>query len=290
MDLRFEAGDEREPRGHAILFARTARGERILATYCVILPIQFSIGKYLPPMLAGQIPVEAMSGEASMSAMPIPPMLEEAPGLEALRQLAELRGDDLCDVGLLLIDEETQRMAYAAEACAAYGRAYARYQQRWPSVDEPADTRPLGFGRGGGGGRGSSGPSSGASSSDGAQQLADGPLADLDVDAVMASLAPERERLSEIARLIGQARYAMETGDTGQLTETRTQLTRLAQSLPDKYRAEQLAQAALAPDPSGPQLAALYLQRAYKLLDEDYINIPPIEQQIRDLRAKQEPG
>ncbi|HEY7851161.1 MAG TPA: hypothetical protein VIC27_13915 [Ktedonobacterales bacterium] len=282
MDLRFEAGDEREPRGHAILFARTARTERILATYCVILPIQFSIGKYLPPMLAGQIPVEAMTGEASMSAMPIPPMLEETPSVEALRQLAEMRGDDLCDMGMLLIDEETQRMAYAAEACATYGRAYARYQLRWPDVDERADTRPLSAGSSGSGGSGR------RTSNADAIQPADGPLDDLDVDAVIASLQPERERLGEISRLIGQARYAMETGDQRQLSETRAQLTRLAASLPDKYRADQLAQAALATDPSGPQLAALYLQRAYKLLDEDYISIPPIEQQIRDLRAQHE--
>ncbi len=280
MDLRFEVGDEREPRGHAILFART-RGERILATYCVILPIQFSIGKYLPPMLAGQIPLEAMSGEASMSAMPIPPMLEETPSVEALRQLAEMRGDDLCDMGTLLIDEETQRMAYAAEACAAYGQAYARYQQRWPAVIEPIDTSPLGAGATGRGAR-----TGGA----GANQTADGPLADLDVDAVIASFSTERERLGEIARLIGQARYAMETGDQRQLTETRAQLNRLAQSLPDKYRADQLAQAALSTESTGPQLAALYLQRAYKLLDEDYISIPPIEQQIRDLRGQQEPN
>ncbi len=267
MDLRFEAGDEQTPRGHAILFAQTARGGRILATYCVILPIQFSIGKYLPPMLAGQIPVEAMSGEASLSAMPIPPMLEESPSLDTLRQLAERRGDDLCDMGLLLIDEEHQRLAYAAEACAEYGRAYARYQQRWPTVSANADTAPL--------------------SVTGRQSSETPPLDDLDVDDVMTSLLSERDRLAEIARLIGQARYAMDTADQRQLGELRVQLNRLATSLPEKYRADQLAQAALSTSPTGPQLAALYLQRAYKLLEEDYINIPPIEEQIRELRAQQ---
>ena len=170
-------------------------------------------------------------------------------------------------------------MAYAAEACATYGRAYGRYQQRWPAVIEPIDTPAPGAG---------SADRAGRLGSASARETADGPLADLNVDDVIASMSPERDRLGEIARLIGQARYAMETGDQRQLTETRAQLNRLAQSLPDKYRADQLAQAALSTDPAGPQLAALYLQRAYKLLDEDYISIPPIEQQIRDLRAQQE--
>ncbi|HLY30767.1 MAG TPA: hypothetical protein VKQ36_07045 [Ktedonobacterales bacterium] len=263
MDLHFERGDPDRPSGHGILFARTGAGARILATYCVILPIQFSIGKYLPPMLAGQIPVEAMSGEASLNAIPIPPMLEEVPGVEALRQLAEQRNDDLCDMGTLLIDDESQRLAYAAEASATYGRAYLLYQQRWPDV-----------------------PSGAATLSSSEDDVAT--LDDFDIDAVADSMLSERDRLGEIARLISQARYAMEGSDQRQLTEVSARLNRLASSLPEKYHADQLANAALSHDPKGPQLAALYLQRAYKLLEEDYINIPPIEQQIRELRDQEQ--
>jgi hypothetical protein len=60
----------------------------------------------------------------------------------------------------------------------------------------------------------------------------------------------------------------------------------LAATLPEKYRAEQLVEAAIRPDEVGAHLAQLYIQRAYRLLDEDYINIPPIEQQIRELREQ----
>ncbi|MEO7000846.1 MAG: hypothetical protein ABI068_03500 [Ktedonobacterales bacterium] len=278
MDLRFELGDSQQPRGHAILFAsvRSSGGEQTLATYCVVPPIQFAIGKYLPPLLVGQMPAEALGESASESALPIPPMLETTAGLDALRQLAEHRGDDLCDLGTILINDDTQRLAYAAEAAASYGSLYARYLSRWQaeapqSSVSTSSTSSTSFGFGSS--RSSTGPS---------------PLDDIDVDAVMVSVRPERDRLSEMARLVGQARYAMDGADARLLAEVSAQLKRLAASLPEKYRADQLAEAALRRDATGPQLAGLYLQRAYKLLDEDYIDIPPIEQQIRELREQGE--
>ena len=74
--------------------------------------------------------------------------------------------------------------------------------------------------------------------------------------------------------------------DTRLLTEVSGQLRMLASTLPEKYRAEQLVEAAIQPNEVGAHLAQLYIQRAYRLLDEDYINIPPIEQQIRELREQ----
>jgi hypothetical protein len=264
MSLRFELGDADEPRGHAILYARLAGGgERYVATYCIVLPITFSIGKFLPPFLGGQIPLEALGEASSASPMPIPPMLEDVASIETLRLLASRRGDDLCDLGVLLITDDTQRMGFAAEAAAEYGRAYAGYQARWPSLPARDTSRAA--------------PDSVA-------------LTDADAADVVTSLMPERDRLSDLARLIGQSRYAMEIHDQRQFDEVAAQMRRLAATLPEKYRADQLAIAALRSDPQGAQLAELYLQRAYKLLDEDYISIPPIEERIRELRGHDTPS
>ncbi len=262
MSLRFELGDADQPRGHAILYARLAGGgERYAATYCIVLPISFSIGKFLPPILGGQIPMEELGEAGSASPMPIPPMLEDVESIESLRQLAERRGDDLCDLGVLLITDDTQRLAFAAEAAAEYGRSYATYQDRWPSepLHRAASSEPV-------------------------------PLTEAEARDVVTSLLPERDRLSEIARLIGQSRYAMEIHDQRQLDDVAAQMRRLAATLPEKYRADQLVAVALRTDAEGAQLAELYLQRAYKLLDEDYIGIPPIEQRIRELRGPDAPG
>lgn len=263
MSLRFELGDADAPRGHAILYARlSGAGERYVATYCVTLPISFSLGKYLPPMFSSQIPSEALGEEAGVSAMPIPPMLEEVASFDELRQLAERRNDDLCDIGTLLITDDSQRMAFAAEASAEYGRVYAQYHADWPDVAAPAS------------------PTSGASNVSGSSS----PLDDLDPQVIAASVLPERDRIGEMARLAGQARYAMDGHDERLLKEVSGQLQMLASTLPEKYRATLLAEAAVRPDQTNERLAELYLQRAYRLLDEDYINIPPIEQQIRELR------
>jgi hypothetical protein len=266
MSLRFELGNAEAPRGHAILYARlSGPGERYVATYCVTLPISFSLGKYLPPMFSGQLPAEALGDGAAMSAMPIPPMLEEVESFAMLRQMAEERGDDLCDIGTLLISDDSQRMVFAAEASAEYGRSYAEFQARWPTPNEGAAT-----GASATGGAKSSGPA----------------LDDLDPQMIVASALPERDRLGEMARLAGQARYAIDGHDTRVLDEVSGQLRMLASTLPEKYRADQLAEAAIRSDATGARLAQLYLQRAYRLLDEDYISIPPIEQQIRELREQ----
>jgi hypothetical protein len=266
MSLRFELGNADAPRGHAILYARlSGPGERYVATYCVTLPISFSLGKYLPPMFSGQLPAEALGDGAAMSAMPIPPMLEEVESFAMLRQMAEERGDDLCDIGTLLISDDSQRMVFAAEASAEYGRSYAEFQARWPTPSEGAAT--------------------GASATGGAKSSSPA-LDDLDPKMIVASALPERDRLGEMARLAGQARYAIDGHDTRVLDEVSGQLRMLASTLPEKYRADQLAEAAIRSDETGARLAQLYLQRAYRLLDEDYISIPPIEQQIRELREQ----
>ncbi|HEU5349796.1 MAG TPA: hypothetical protein VFU63_14390, partial [Ktedonobacterales bacterium] len=211
--LRFELGDAQTPRGHAILYARISGSDRIVATYCVVLPIQFSIGKYLPPMFAGQFSIDALSeGTSPINAMPIPPMFEDVESFDALRQLAERRGDDLCDMGTIALSDDSARLQFAAEGSAEYGEMYSSYQARWPS-SAATDESP--------------------------------PLDDLDVEDVLASVLPERDRLGEIAKLISQARYAMESGDRRLLDKVADDMRRLARPLPEKYRAEQLIESAL---------------------------------------------
>jgi hypothetical protein len=232
-----------------LLYAHVSGSERIVATYCVVLPISFSIGKYLPPMFAGQLPLDALNeGVTPVSAMPIPPMFEDVESFEVIRQLAERRFDDLCDMGTLVLSDDNTRLQFATEGSAEYGELYGAYQARWPTV---------------------------------AQAQRDVPLDDLDVSDVLASMLPERDRLGELAKLISQARYALELNDRQALEKVATDMRRLARPLPEKYRAEQLIAAALRPDAAGPKLAGLYLQRAYKILDEDYMSIPPIDAEIR---------
>jgi hypothetical protein len=111
----------------------------------------------------------------------------------------------------------------------------------------------------------------------------------VDVEEVATAMLPERQRLAELSRLISQARYAIEVGDRAALERASRDLERITRSLPAKYRADQLVEAALRRDATGPRLAELYLQRAFKLADEDYIGIPPLDEQIRGLQGDDGP-
>ncbi len=255
MQLSFDLGDAQTPRGHAIVYAHAGNDpNHVMATYCVVLPIQFSIGKFLPPMLAGQLSMEGLQDAQAMSVVPIPPMLEDSPSLDELRQLAERRDDDLCDIGTVFISDDGQRLTYAAEACQSYAQLFADYTRSWPAVEAVAAS----------GGEGT-------------------PLDDLNVEDVLAGVLSERDRLTELARMVGQVGYAREGHDQRQLDEVTGSMRRLARTLPEKYRANQLIDAATSSNTSGSRLAELYLRRAYKLADEEYADIPPIDDEIRAL-------
>jgi len=61
-------------------------------------------------------------------------------------------------------------------------------------------------------------------------------------------------------------------------------MLRLSGHLADKYRGLDLTNAALDPGERGARLAELYLERGFKLLDEEYADIPRIERAIRELQ------
>lgn len=260
MQLRFLQGDAQAPKGHAILFARNnANPQQVLAVYCVVLPIRFSLGKFLPPILAAQMPPEGLQEASEMNCVPIPPMLEEAGSLEQIERIARLRGDDLCEISATVRPEdETVRLTLPAEASQAYGRLYLDYAQASLSLPESAF---------------------------GSERFDDVPLDDLDVESLLSSTLSDRDRLNELAKLIGTARYALEGKDTRALREVEQKMRRTAEPLPEKYKAGELIKAALEPGERGLKLATLYLNRANKLLDEQYADIPGIERDIRELSA-----
>ena len=258
MQLRFLQGDAQAPKGHAIVFARnSANPQGVLAVYCVVLPIHFSIGKFIPPILAAQMPPEGLREATEQNCVPIPPMLEESESLEQLERIAELRGDDLCDIGFSVRpDDEASRLTLPAQVCEEYARLYTNY----------ANAR-----------LGQSGLSSAS------KQIENVPLDDLDVETVLGGMLTDRDRLNELAKLIGTARYVLEGKDTRALRETEQKLRRTAEPLPEKYKAGELIKAALEPGERGLKLAKLYLERANKLVDEEYAEIPRIERDIREL-------
>jgi hypothetical protein len=254
MALQFLRGNSQAPKGHAFLIARSASDPRVIfCTYCIVPPIPMSLAKYIPPLLAAQIPAEELQDATNLSGMPIPPMLEEVSSMEYVERLAERRDDDLCDIGPLSSRDEMMRVSMAATSSQEYGQLYASYTARYASEPAPAIEKPA-------------------------------PLDDLDADELLLHSMSDRQRLAELGKLIGTARYAVEGRDDALLTETRRKMQRIVRLLADKYRGNELVTAATANNERGAKLAELYLSRAYKLLDEEYAAIPAIERAIRELQ------
>ena len=259
MSIRFLRGNSQAPKGHAILFARsTGTPQIVYCTYCIVPPIPMSIAKYLPPMFAAQLPAEELQDSANVPGMPIPPMLEEVKSLEYLELLAERRDDDLCDIGPLSSKDDGYRMQMAALGSNEYGQMYTSYQSTFSqaSLDTPTS----------------------------AELGEPTPLDDLDADELLLQTMSDRQKLAELGKLVGVARYAIEGHDTFQLQETKQRMQRIANRLPEKYRGAELVVAATDTNARGAKLAELYLSRAFKLLDEEYADIPGIERAIRDLQ------
>ncbi|WP_069805116.1 hypothetical protein [Thermogemmatispora onikobensis] len=255
MDLRFLRGDPQAPKGHAIFFARSSEDERrIFYTYCVVPPLPLSLARYLPSILAAHLPMD----EPNVQVMPIPPMLEEleeGKGLDYLQVLARYRDDDLCELGAIHPRDEAAKMQLAAQACQEYGQLYLNYSTSFEPV---------------------------ASRSSAQDELP--ALDDLDPEELLFQTMTDRQRLAELGKLVGVARYALEGNDSHLLQETRQKMQRIVRLLPEKYKGNALITAACDTGKHSARIAELYLERAYKLLDEEYADIPRIEQAIRELQ------
>lgn len=245
MSLQFRRGSPDRPRGHAIVYFELAEQPgSLVATYVVLSPIAFDIGKYLPPMFAGGIDASQLGG----SFVALPPIPERIDRLTLLERLAELRDDDLIDGGRIASALDRQMQA-TAEAVQAYLRLY------------DAATKPL---------------------------VAEPPAeAALDVDDVVYELMTDQVRVSELAKLTGKLRYAVETGDRRLLDETIDEVRRLGRYLPASYRIEAFLRAATSTGAEAGKLTALYLERCYKLAAEEYGDVARLEREINAVEAEQ---
>ena len=256
MTIHFLRGDSQAPKGHAIFIARSAADSRnVLATYCVVPPTPLSLAKYLPSFLASQLSQEDLQDATNVPVMPIPPMLEEGSTLEHLQLLADRRDDDLVDLGTINPKDDSARMQMVAQGCQEYGQFYVSYASTFPKqgyIESPQ------------------------------KELV--PLDDLDTEELLLQTMNDRQRLAELGKLVGVARYAIEGHDTNLLQDTRKRMTNIARLMPEKYRSAELITASTDASERGSQLAQLYIERGYKLLNEEYADIPNIERTIRELQ------
>ncbi len=233
MALTFEKGDPSEPRGHALVYFRHASSGKLLATYVVVLPIAMNITKYLPPFLAPH--VGGMAGQ-DLAAFALPPVPEEAPGLEELQRLADMRDDDLIASELGASDDLPAQMEALNEVVQQYAELWTTFLQRAPAGQPPPQEQERGV---------------------------------VGVNEVLYGLMSEHDKLAEASKLVGKLRFAVEGNDAAGIREAEEELGVLTRHVPSSYDVPSLVRWARDPSRKGGELAKLYLERCYRLCDGD---------------------
>jgi len=254
--LTFRLGDPDRPRGHALVFFHDSDSPGdVYATYLVVAPIKMDLGKYIPAAFATQL--SGQLAASAPSAYPLPPVPERyEAGLEALEQLARLRSDDLIDGGTLRMSDPLYALQPVTDIGSQYAEACTSYFESRPL---PAEDAPAAVGAG---------------------------RSDVDVDELLLQVMPDGEKIGRLARLTGTLRYAIEGGDARLMEETVADMERVGRHLSDKFRPSELIAAARSPSPRSAQLTELYLDRCYRLVDEDYAALADIDRRIEDLKSQ----
>jgi hypothetical protein len=93
----------------------------------------------------------------------------------------------------------------------------------------------------------------------------------------------DRDKLGELSKLVGTMRFATERSDYVLMEETDASIAALERLLPQPYWATKVRVSSKDPSMNGAALAQLYMERCYKLIDEDFPAVAAVEKKITDL-------
>ncbi len=250
MDLRFDRGSREKPKGHALLYFNGANGpDEVWATYLVMLPISVDVSKYVPPFLMNQM---GDFGPKDLSAFAFPPAPELAESLQFLETLADMRGDDLIHAGTYNSSDVPGGMMAVSDAVQSYAELYGNYVE---------GVQP---------------------SSAGEPELSSG----LGVNDVLYSLMSDSDRLSELTKLVGKLKFAIDGREDALASEAEADINLLVSYLPENHRATRLIESVKTEGTTGARLADLYLQRCFHLIREDYFKLGEVEDEINTLEKE----
>ena len=251
MEITFDRGNREQPKGHALLYFRGASDpEEIWATYLVILPITVDISKYVPPFLMNQV---GEIGPKDLSAFAFPPAPEKLQSYSYLEELAETRDDDILFAGTINPLDVPSALMSVNDAVQQYAESYSELA----SALHPPESQP--------------------------DEVSSG----LGVNEILYGLMSDSDKLGELTKLVGKVRYAVEGHEENLIKETEADISFLAKHLPENHHIDKLVEAAKAGGNRGAELAELYLQRCFHLVQEEYVKLGRIEEEIQAFEASE---
>ena len=262
MDLYFDRGQENSPSGHALLYFKVdTEPDKVYASYIVTLPIKADLTKYVPPFLASHLGALPLN---DLSAFAMPPVPEAIDGYEMLERLSQQRGDDLVYGGNMFSFDLPRLMEAVSDAVSKYAELYSAAGKSAATAGEVvsvSDSQPL----------------------EDQDDTLDGSLS---VNEVLFSFMSEGDKLSELARLLGQLRFAVEGSDRASADEVGEEIRALARHLPEEFHVSNLLAVAQDTSERSSLLAKLYLDRCFRLSAGDTGQAAELEAEIRRLQGE----
>ena len=254
MDIVFDRGSKESPKGHAFLYFRSSSDrEEIWATYITLLPITVDVSKYVPPFLMNQV---GELGVKELSAFAFPPAPEKVDSFGRLEELAAIRDDDVIYAGTIDPDDVASGMMSVNTATQWYAEVYGELIANRPGAETEIAEETSGLG----------------------------------VNEILYGLMSDADRLSELTRLVGKLRFAVEGTEEALIREAESDIYLLAKHLPENHSIPRLIEAAKAGGSRGAALADLYLQRCFHLVLEEYVKLGRVEEQIRAHEVEDTPS
>ena len=219
-------------------------GSKYFMAYIVIIPISFDFTKFMPPVISSQINAEEMAG---FSAFALPPVPEEIPdGYDFIRSLAVSRSDDLIYGGTFNESNLIESAQSVNNQVENYSELYKKSQSSYhQSIPESSE--------------------------------------DLNVQNVMLSLMSEKDKLGEISKLIGKLQFAVEGKDTDQVQETESEINNISSYFPEEYKIGAILHLVKNNSLNSSKLIQLYIERCYKLADNDVDGVFLLDQAIGEI-------
>ncbi len=256
MDIEFKIGSEYEPKGHAIVYCSDSNDpEKLAAVYAVFLPIAVDISKYIPPFLISALSnITSLANITSleelthnMKAIMLPPIPQEVPSAEWLRDEAKKRHDDLIFCGQFDL-QDTQSLL---QSFYSIMMEYKELCEQAAKAQRAKGSTPA--------------------------------LTNEDTKAINYLLMPEAELLKEVTVSLSKIRYLQEYNDTSGLKEEINTIREIGKVVSDNRYISRIAELIETDHPRSGELCAIYLDRAYALFNENYLKVDELDSRIQEL-------
>ena len=93
----------------------------------------------------------------------------------------------------------------------------------------------------------------------------------------------EKDKLSEISKLIGKLQFAVEGKDSDQIQETEFEIQNISSYFPEEYKIGSILHLVKNNSLNSSKLIQLYIERCYKLADNDVDGVLLLDKAIDEM-------